>query len=290
MMKDKSVPLIDSLHLEACKNGQPHYIDPATGYRVFTSVSLQSRRSCCGCGCRHCPFGHELVDPTKKQRLRQDPWIEENQFVSGPCDVLSWSGGKDSFLALLELSRSNRRPVVLMTTFDGRSHQVAHQEVQLNVIRLQAKQLGLNLLLVPLYPESDYCNRIQQGIQHLLYNNKVIRMVFGDLHLEHVRRWRLEMLLPSLQKLDIELCFPLWKKPYSTLLADFVASGASATISAVADPRCLAAGNVGDPFGSNWIDRLPDELDSFGENGEFHTLVRPPFGGWKAMVDSFCVR
>ena len=31
------------------------YIDPATGYSVFTQAYLK-RRPCCGNGCRHCPW------------------------------------------------------------------------------------------------------------------------------------------------------------------------------------------------------------------------------------------
>ena len=36
------------------------YIDPATGYSVFTQAYLK-RRPCCGNGCRHCPWGHVNV-------------------------------------------------------------------------------------------------------------------------------------------------------------------------------------------------------------------------------------
>ena len=41
------------------------YIDPATGYSVFTQAYLK-RRPCCGNGCRHCPWGHVNV-PGRKQ-------------------------------------------------------------------------------------------------------------------------------------------------------------------------------------------------------------------------------
>ena len=36
------------------------YIDPGTGYSVFTQAYLK-RRPCCGNGCRHCPWGHVNV-------------------------------------------------------------------------------------------------------------------------------------------------------------------------------------------------------------------------------------
>ena len=37
------------------------YIDPATGYSVFTEAHLK-RKPCCGNGCRHCPWGLSTLD------------------------------------------------------------------------------------------------------------------------------------------------------------------------------------------------------------------------------------
>jgi len=48
---------IEDLHKEAIEKGEPTYIDPATGYKVFTSAELKKRK-CCGNICRHCPYGH----------------------------------------------------------------------------------------------------------------------------------------------------------------------------------------------------------------------------------------
>lgn len=36
--------------------GLDYYIDAATGYSVFTEHFLEKRGSCCGNGCRHCPY------------------------------------------------------------------------------------------------------------------------------------------------------------------------------------------------------------------------------------------
>jgi hypothetical protein len=43
-------------HAAAVAAGQETYVDPATGYRVFTSVRLARRGGCCASGCRHCPW------------------------------------------------------------------------------------------------------------------------------------------------------------------------------------------------------------------------------------------
>lgn len=43
-------------HRRACRNGEPGYRDPDTGLMVLTSVYLKEQGSCCGGGCRHCPW------------------------------------------------------------------------------------------------------------------------------------------------------------------------------------------------------------------------------------------
>ncbi|KDO28153.1 hypothetical protein SPRG_06200 [Saprolegnia parasitica CBS 223.65] len=40
------------------------YVDPASGYTVFTALFLK-KRACCGYKCRHCPWGHKNVAKNK---------------------------------------------------------------------------------------------------------------------------------------------------------------------------------------------------------------------------------
>merc|ERR1712176_1598724 len=48
------------LHRMATQEGKDQYVDPATGYAVFTATFLK-KRPCCGNRCRHCPHGHANV-------------------------------------------------------------------------------------------------------------------------------------------------------------------------------------------------------------------------------------
>jgi hypothetical protein len=45
-------------HAAAIAADEPGYLDPQTGYFVFTSATLAANRSCCESGCRHCPYGY----------------------------------------------------------------------------------------------------------------------------------------------------------------------------------------------------------------------------------------
>jgi hypothetical protein len=43
-------------HERALADGDAGYRDPATGFFVMTAVYLAARGTCCGNGCRHCPY------------------------------------------------------------------------------------------------------------------------------------------------------------------------------------------------------------------------------------------
>jgi hypothetical protein len=43
-------------HDAAVRAGDDTYVDPQTGYIVFTEQYLLDRGTCCDSGCRHCPY------------------------------------------------------------------------------------------------------------------------------------------------------------------------------------------------------------------------------------------
>ncbi|UXR65100.1 DUF5522 domain-containing protein [Bdellovibrio bacteriovorus] len=51
-----SEQILQELHDQACESQQDFYIDPETGYTVFTAFYHLKRGQCCGSGCRHCPW------------------------------------------------------------------------------------------------------------------------------------------------------------------------------------------------------------------------------------------
>jgi len=50
-------------HEESMNRAEGTYIDPATGFMVFTELTHMKRGKCCGNRCRHCPYGFEKVRP-----------------------------------------------------------------------------------------------------------------------------------------------------------------------------------------------------------------------------------
>jgi uncharacterized protein (TIGR00290 family) len=93
-------------------------------------------------------------------------------------------------------------------------------------------------------------------------------MVFGDLFLEDVRRFRERTMTDT----GITPLFPLWSRPTGELARQMVAEGIRAVLTCV-DPSQLSPSFVGREFDDSLLDDLPPEVDPCGERGEFHTFV-----------------
>lgn len=259
------------LHDEASRNRETFYLDPETGLAVFTEFGLRQRGNCCWSGCRHCPYEAERADDGESAAAVEPPlWLTPLRPGPEAVDVLFWSGGKDSFLAYRALLREGVRPVVFLTTFDAASRTIAHQELAVEMVVRQAEHLRVPLLGVPLHPGLAYEARIAEAVTSI---PAVARFVFGDLHLEHIREWRTGAFLDLAQTLGASLHFPIWQVPCEMLMADLEASGVLCEVSAVTD-AALGALAVGQRFDREAMSRLPDGVDHFGENGEFHTLAK----------------
>ena len=259
------------LHDEASRNGKTFYIDPETGLAVFTEFGLRQRGSCCGSGCRHCPYEAERAATGDVDPVVEPPsWLTRQRPPPEPVDVLFWSGGKDSFLSYRTLLLEGARPVVLLTTFDASSRTIAHQELRVELVIRQAEHLNVPLLGVPLYPGLAYEARIAEAAAMI---PAIARFVFGDLHLEHIREWRTGAFREIAASRGASLHFPIWQVPYEELMDDLEASGIVCEVSAVTDAARDALA-VGQRFDRETMMRLPDGVDRFGENGEFHTLAK----------------
>lgn len=282
---------ITALHDAAMSRGEPSYIDPATGYSVFTAATHKARGKCCGCGCRHCPYNHAGVPMADRASRIKAPALLSGSFdaLEGDSlvDILFWSGGKDSFLAARRLVRERGRgSLLLMTTFDGASRLVAHQQIQVTEVVRQAKTLELPLLGVPLWPHIPYPERVGDALRLASRHCKLGRVCSGDLHLESVAEWRRQQLGPVCTELGAVLHAPLWRVPYDDLSRELAASSVPCRVCAIAvgpKPGARAGGGavVGDLFNASLVAKLDEGTDTFGEDGEFHTLAEV----WNASVE-----
>jgi uncharacterized protein (TIGR00290 family) len=186
------------------------------------------------------------------------------------ASVLSWSGGKDSALALWAMREAGTPPVALLTTITEEDGRVGTHAVRAELIRAQAAAVGLPLVEVPIPAAPSnavYEERLAAALTAPPLAD-VETVAFADLFLADIRAYREE----RLAAIGRATSFPLWGRDTAALARQFVDSGFGATLVCV-DTDQLGADFVGRRFDAALLGDLPTDVDSCGENGEFHTFV-----------------
>jgi uncharacterized protein (TIGR00290 family) len=184
--------------------------------------------------------------------------------------ALSWSGGKDSALALWALIQEGRRPGALITTVTDEYDRISMHGVRRELLGRQAEAAGIPLVEVRIPPacvNDVYEARMAQAFASPPLSD-VEAVAFGDLFLEDVRAYREERLAAN----DRHGLFPLWGRDTGVLAREFIATGFQAYIVCL-DPRALDASFAGRSYDEQLLADLPASVDPCGENGEFHTFV-----------------
>jgi uncharacterized protein (TIGR00290 family) len=186
--------------------------------------------------------------------------------------VLSWSGGKDSAMALFELRRSGDYEVVaLLTTVASEFERVSHHGVRVELLEQQAAAVGV--ALHKLYLPRDRCTNeeyeaLMERTMLDFCANGIRTVAFGDIFLADLRAYRER----NLGKVGMRGLFPLWHRDTAELLRAFISLGFRAHLA------CVEGTKLGREFAGRAIDAtllhdLPPEVDPCGENGEFHSFV-----------------
>ncbi len=191
--------------------------------------------------------------------------------MSLPKAWMSWSTGKDSAWALHVARKQGDVDIVaLLTTVNTAHARVALHAVRESLLEAQAEALGLPLVKVPIpspCPNAVYEEAMETALKRALREG-VTHMVFGDLFLADIRKYREEKLTP----LGITPLFPLWLLDTAALAQEMFAAGLVAYVTCV-DPRKLDRSHAGKRFDAQFLQRLPTGIDACGENGEFHTFA-----------------
>jgi diphthine-ammonia ligase len=183
-----------------------------------------------------------------------------------PRTALSWSGGKDSYLAL-HRSRAAYDVVALVTMFDDAGARSRSHGLRPEIIAAQAARLGL-----PLFAGRGTWATYEAGYQQALEEARSLdltHVIFGDIMYESNRAFP-ERVCAAAGLTAVE---PLWNEPTAALAREFIATGADARIVTLREgvvPR-------------TWLGRLLTldlleqaetiGIDACGEHGEYHTVV-----------------
>lgn len=185
--------------------------------------------------------------------------------------LISWSGGKDSALALHELLQPKMFEIAaLVTTVTEDFDRISMHGVRRVLLEQQAASLHLPLEIVWIPKDAsnqEYEIRMQALLEKYLRVG-ISKVAFGDIYLEDLRKYRED----NLAKLEMQALFPLWKRNTTVMARDFIQRGFRAVITCV-DSQALDGHFVGREFDSQFLSDLPAAVDPCGENGEFHSFV-----------------
>jgi uncharacterized protein (TIGR00290 family) len=185
--------------------------------------------------------------------------------------IVAWSGGKDSALALYEILNAKSYEVLeLLTTVTEDYDRISIHGVRSVLLEQQARSLGFPLekmFISKGASDAEYKSILEKALNRHRING-VFFVVFGDIFLEDVRKYREGIL----SKVGLKGIFPLWKRDTRQLARTFIDLGFKAVITCV-DSKSLGKDFVGREFDRQFLADLPFNVDPCGENGEFHSFV-----------------
>ena len=182
--------------------------------------------------------------------------------------VLSYSGGKDSVLALHRMVRAGWQPHALLTTYHaGRSRTWFHG-LPVPLLERAAASLGVPLSLAVCGEGEDYNARFTNALRRLRAEGAEA-VVFGDIDLQAHRDW----CEARCREAGLEAVLPLWMEGREALVREFLDAGYSTML------KVVRLRELPESFLGRVLDRaLVEEIqargaDACGENGEYHTMV-----------------
>ena len=181
--------------------------------------------------------------------------------------MCSWSGGKDSCLALYRATKDYQVSFLMTAMMESgeysRSHGLTHQ-----VLRAQADALKIPLLVFNTSWE-EYESMLKNLIASVKQKHLIEGMIFGDIDLEAHKTWCDKLC----QSQNIKSVYPLWLAPREELLSEFLELGFKAKIIAINEKK-LPRDYLWKELDKELIEDFRErKIDLCGENGEYHSVV-----------------
>ncbi len=179
----------------------------------------------------------------------------------------SWSGGKDSCLALHRAVQAGARPTHLFTMLIEGGERSHSHGLSVDLLRAQSESLGLPIV----FREATWDGYEAAFLDGLaeLRDQGALAGVFGDIDIDDHRKW----VEDACAKAGLRAYEPLWGGGRRELLDEFLSTGYEARVVAVRDGAAPAE-LLGRALGPEVIAAFESHgADACGENGEYHTVV-----------------
>lgn len=181
--------------------------------------------------------------------------------------VMSFSGGKDSILALYRMIKRGYEPVALITTIKKNENKSWTHGLSEELLNKVSDSLGIPLLKVECEVE-EY----EEKFEEILKKSKTMGAsicVFGDIDIEAHKQWDKDRCSNTGLKAE----FPLWQEDREELVYEFIDSGFITIIKTV-NLQNMDEGFLGKKLTREVIKNIKSTgSDACGENGEYHTFV-----------------
>ena len=181
--------------------------------------------------------------------------------------VISYSGGKDSALALHKMIQMGNEPIGLLVMVNKDMQRSWFHGVDLAMLNRISKAVGIELITCESAGE-DYHTALEEG---LLRSKEMGAQacVFGDIDIEDHRKWCKD----RCDAVGLECIHPLWHKDRQENTHEIISLGYKCLI------KCVRNADLPQDF----LGKILDEqivlkmqqrgIDVCGENGEYHTVV-----------------
>ena len=183
--------------------------------------------------------------------------------------AISWSGGKDAWLAWRRAAAQGLDVTSFVTMCDAAGATLAHALPPAWIVGQVAALEGGG-------PDASWCVTVGAEGYASAFDAMLARlraagheaMVFGDIDLAAHRDW----IAPRVQAQGLRAVFPLWGESRRALSGQLLDSGVRARVVCV-DERRLDAAFCGRDYDAAFLRDIPGTVCPCGEDGEFHTFV-----------------
>lgn len=181
--------------------------------------------------------------------------------------VMSFSGGKDSTLALYRMIKKGYTPIGILTTIKKDKSKSWTHGITNKLLEQVSESLDIPLMKVEC-DISEYEHEFEKALLKAK-NMGASLCVFGDIDIQDHQDWDIN----RCKNTGLEAVFPLWQEDREELVYEFIDSGFKTII------KTVNLNNMGSEFLGKIltkdvvIDIKETGSDACGENGEYHTFV-----------------
>lgn len=181
--------------------------------------------------------------------------------------VTSWSGGKDSCYAMMQVIQQGFIPKVLLNMMNENGKVSRSHGLPLAILNQQAQKMRLPMEAIPA-TWGDYEAKFIAVLKMLKAKFDLGAAVFGDIDLQPHKDWEDKVC----EAASLKAILPLWQQDRIVLVNQMLENGIETMI--VSCNAQMGESYLGRILTKELARELHEKgIDPCGENGEFHTLV-----------------